>query len=142
MVKFLLWLSPLFILAAGDGRKKIIKSAAAPQAIGPYSQAVEVDGLLYLSGQIALTSGGAMDTSSFELECTRVLLNIDNILAAGGKARSQVCKTTVYLTDLSKYATLNRIYGEYFGTDFPAREVVEVSALPRGAHVEISLVAR
>lgn len=114
----------------------------APQAIGPYSQGVKVPGFLYTSGQIALdpATGNLID-SSFEDQVHRVFRNLQAILTAAGSDFSRVVKATVYVTDLGNFQTLNGIYASYFGDHKPARTTVEVPALPKGAAVEIDLIA-
>jgi 2-iminobutanoate/2-iminopropanoate deaminase len=114
----------------------------APQAIGPYSQGVKVPGFLYTSGQIALdpATGNLID-SSFEDQVHRVFKNLQAILTAAGSDFSRVVKATVYVTNLGNFQTLNGIYASYFGDHKPARTTVEVPALPKGAAVEIDLIA-
>jgi 2-iminobutanoate/2-iminopropanoate deaminase len=112
----------------------------APQAIGPYSQAVRAGGFLFVSGQIALDpKTGTLDDANIEAETERVLRNLDAILDAAGVHRSQVAKATIYLTDLGHFQTVNEIYGEFFGAHKPARATVQVAALPKGARIEIDL---
>lgn len=114
----------------------------APKAIGPYSQAVKANGLLYTSGQIALDpESGALLDGSFEEQVHRVFRNLDAVLRAGGSSFDRVLKATVYLTDLANFQTLNTIYAEYFGEHKPSRTTVGVSQLPKGSAVEIDLVA-
>ena len=114
----------------------------APQAIGPYSQGVKVPGFLYTSGQIALdpATGNLID-SSFEDQVHQVFKNLQAILTAAGSDFSRVVKATVYVTNLGNFQTLNGIYASYFGDHKPARTTVEVPALPKGAAVEIDLIA-
>lgn len=114
----------------------------APQAIGPYSQAVKIAGFVYTSGQIALdpATGTLVDTS-FEDQAHRVFRNLEAILTAAGSDFSRVVKATVYVTSLENFQTLNGIYAGYFGDHKPARTTVEVPALPKGAAVEIDLIA-
>lgn len=115
----------------------------APEAIGPYSQAVEVDGWLYTSGQVALDpASGEMVAGGFEEQARRVLENLSQVLASSGCAFSDVVKATVYLTDFADFATLNRLYAEAMGSHRPARSTVQVAALPKGARLEIDLVVR
>jgi 2-iminobutanoate/2-iminopropanoate deaminase len=115
----------------------------APQPIGPYSQAVIRGNALFVSGQIALDpKSGVMDTSSIQAETKRVMENILAILRASHMEMKDIAKTTIYLTDLNNFGAVNEVYGSYFGKGpFPARETVEVQALPKGAHVEISVTA-
>ncbi|HEV7768827.1 MAG TPA: RidA family protein [Thermoanaerobaculia bacterium] len=114
----------------------------APKAIGPYSQAVKANGLLYTSGQIALDPDtGNLVEGSFEEQVHRVFRNLAAVLRTGGSSFDRVLKATVYLTDLANFQTLNTIYAEYFGDHKPARTTVGVSQLPKGSTVEIDLVA-
>ncbi len=118
-------------------------SDGAPGAIGPYSQAVEIDGWLYTSGQVGLDPAtGAMVEGGFEAQARRVFVNLTAVLSAGNCTFSDVVKATVYVTDLADFATLNGIYAEAMGDHRPARSTVQVAALPAGALVEIDLVAR
>ena len=119
-----------------------VASDDAPKAIGPYSQAVKANGLVFTSGQIALdpASGNLMD-ESFEAQVHRALRNLEAVLHASGSDFSRVLKATVYLTDLANFQTLNQIYAEYFGDHKPARSTVGVAQLPKGAAVEIDLIA-
>jgi 2-iminobutanoate/2-iminopropanoate deaminase len=122
--------------------KQVIFSDKAPKAIGPYSQAIMVGNTLYLSGQIAIDAEtGKMDTLSIESEIQRVLKNLGEVLKSAGMSYEDVVKTTIYTTDLKNFKTINAIYGEYFKANQPARETVQVMALPGNAHVEISGVA-
>ncbi len=115
----------------------------APEAIGPYSQAVEVDGWLYTSGQVALTPGGSELTGSdFDSQARQVLANLRAVLATAGCGFEDVVKATVYLTDFDDFPALNALYGEAMGSHRPARSTVQVAALPKGARLEIDLVAR
>ena len=115
----------------------------APGAIGPYSQAVEIDGWLYTSGQVGLDPAtGELVEGSFEAQARRVFANLRAVLATAGCTFSDVVKATVYVTDLADFQTLNEIYAEAMGDHKPARSTVQVAALPAGALVEIDLVAR
>lgn len=122
-------------------KKQIIFTKNAPIPIGPYSQAVKAGHTLYVSGQIALRPDGVLDTSTIENECKQVLENIKVVLEAGGKKISDVTKASIYTTDLKHFSRINEVYKIYFSLEPPARETVEVSALPKGAHVEISVIA-
>lgn len=121
--------------------KKIILSTSAPSPIGPYSQAVMIGNTLYCSGQIALDSSGTFHNSSVETEAKQVMANIGHVLKASGMDYSNIVKTSIFLTDMNDFATVNTIYASYFSGEFPARETVQVSALPKGAKVEISVIA-
>jgi 2-iminobutanoate/2-iminopropanoate deaminase len=114
----------------------------APQAIGPYSQAIKANGLVYTSGQIALDPAtGTLVDGSFDEQVHRVFRNLDAVLRASGSSFDRVIKATVYLTDLANFQAMNTIYAEYFGTHKPARTTVGLSQLPKGGAVEIDLVA-
>ncbi len=121
--------------------KKIIFSTHAPQPIGPYSQAVMSGNTLYCSGQIALDTEGHLLNDSIEVETKQVMHNIAELLKAAGMDYSHIVKTSIFLTDMTDFAKVNAEYAKCFTGDFPARETVEVSALPKGAHVEISVIA-
>ena len=114
----------------------------APKAIGPYSQAVLDRGILYTSGQIALDPAtGNLVEGDFAAQAERVFRNLEAVLKAGGSDFSRVLRATVYLTDLANFQTLNTIYAQYFGDHKPARSTVGVAQLPKGAAVEIDLIA-
>jgi 2-iminobutanoate/2-iminopropanoate deaminase len=130
----------LLLFSCGEGKREIIFTAKAPKPIGPYSQAVKADNHLYVSGQIALRANGSMDTSSIENECRQVMENIRAIVEAAGSSMSRISKATIYCTDLKDFSALNSVYGSYFESAPPARETVQVEKLPKGAHVEISVV--
>lgn len=122
--------------------KKIIETASAPAAIGPYSQAVQVGNVIYTAGQIALPAGGSMLVGKTVAEQTKqVLENIKAILHAAGSDMVNVVKTTVYLTDPADFAPMNEMYGHYFEKEFPARVTVFVKSLPKQALVEIDAIA-
>jgi 2-iminobutanoate/2-iminopropanoate deaminase len=121
---------------------KPITSSAAPKAIGPYSQAIIAGNLLFLSGQIALDpASGNLIEGDFSAQARRVFENLKSVLKEAGSDFGSVAKATVYLSDLANFSTLNTIYAEYFGDHKPARSTVGVAALPRGAAVEIDLIA-
>ncbi|MCF7827237.1 MAG: Rid family detoxifying hydrolase [Candidatus Marinimicrobia bacterium] len=123
--------------------KNIIRTDLAPAALGPYNQAVEINGLIFTAGQIALdpATGKLVDTS-FADRVYQVMNNLKAILEAAGSDFSKVVKTNIYVTDLGQYAELNRVYGEFFPGDYaPARAAVQVVALPLGTDVEIEMVA-
>lgn len=116
---------------------------AAPQAIGPYSQAVSCDGILYTSGQIGLDPAlGEMVPGGFEPQARRVFENLRQVLASAGCGFGDVLKATVYLQSMDDFPVLNGIYAEAFGSHKPARSTTQAAFLPRGALVEIDLVAR
>ncbi len=122
--------------------KKIIKTAGAPEAIGPYSQAVRAGDFLFCSGQIPLRpETGEMVAGGIGEQARQVLDNLSRVLEAAGAGFADVVKTTIYLTDLGHFSEVNEIYGRYCGCAMPARATVEVSALPKGALVEMEAVA-
>jgi len=130
------------------GRKDVsvqrirIKTKGAPAAIGPYSQAILVGDTLYCSGQIAIDPAtGHMLSAGIETETERVLNNLRSVLHAADLDMQHVVQCRVYLTDMNDYGQVNEVYARYYGEDAPAREAVQVAALPRGARVEISCVA-
>ncbi len=115
----------------------------APAAIGPYSQAVSVGGLLYTSGQVALDPAtGVLVPGGFEPQARRVFANLAAVLASAGCTFSDVLKATVFIQDFADFAKLNEIYAEHMGAHRPARSTVQVAALPKAALVEIDLIAR
>ncbi len=123
-------------------KKEIITTDKAPKAIGPYSQGVKTGGLVFLSGQIPLDPAtGEMVGKSIEEQTERVMENIAAVLDAAGLDFSDVVKSTIYLSDLADFAAVNAIYGKRFPAEPPARSTVEVKGLPRGAKVEIEVVA-
>ena len=118
-------------------------SDAAPAAIGPYSQAVSVAGMLYTSGQTGLDPAtGALAPGGFEAQAEQVFANLGQVLASAGAGFPDVVKATVYVTDMNDFPTLNRIYARVFGEHRPARSTVQAAALPKGGVVEIDLIAR
>ncbi|MBI90228.1 MAG: reactive intermediate/imine deaminase [Candidatus Marinimicrobia bacterium] len=123
--------------------KKIIKTKKAPEAIGPYNQAVSVNGFLFTAGQIGINpSTGHLVEGGAEKEIVRVMQNLDAILDSEGMDKTHITKLTVYVTDLSNFNIVNNAFKNYFGdADFPARSTVEVSALPLGALVEVDCIA-
>lgn len=120
--------------------QKIIHAAHAPAPIGPYSQAVKASSLLFVSGQIAIDqSTGTIITSSIEEETHQVMKNIGIILKEAGASYAQIVKTTIFLKNFNDFGKVNEIYGSYFKENFPARETVEVSRLPKDVNIEISV---
>lgn len=125
------------------GMKQVIRTDAAPAAVGPYSQAVAVDGWLWVSGQIPLDpASGELVTGNIDAATRRVLDNLKAVVEAAGANLDQTVRVTIYLTDLSWFETVNSIYAEYFTDSPPARACVEVSRLPKGADVEMDAVVR
>jgi 2-iminobutanoate/2-iminopropanoate deaminase len=122
--------------------KKIISTNEAPGAIGPYSQGVRSGNFLFCSGQIPLDpKSGQIISGDIAVQTRRVLDNIAAVLRADGLTFDNVVKTTIFLTDLGDFQTVNEIYGSYFKQDPPARSTVQVSALPKGAKIEIDAIA-
>lgn len=122
--------------------KKIIKTDMAPNPVGPYNQAIMAGNTLYLAGQIAINpESGEMVTSSIEEEATQVMDNLQAVLKEGGMDMNKVVQTTIYMTDLNDFGKVNEIYGSYFGDMAPSRVTVGVASLPKGAHLEISMIA-
>lgn len=125
------------------GMKQVIRTDAAPAAVGPYSQAVAVDGWLWVSGQIPLDpASGELVTGDIAAATRRVLDNLKAVVEAAGANLDQTVRVTIYLTDLNRFETVNSIYAEYFTDSPPARACVEVSRLPKGADVEMDAVVR
>lgn len=122
--------------------KKAINSQAAPQPIGPYSQAIQSGNTLYISGQIAIDpSNGELQTSSIEEETKWVMKHLGSILAEAGMDYSNLVKCSIFISDMGQFSAINGVYSTYFGETPPARETVEVSQLPKGVNVEISGIA-
>ena len=121
---------------------EILHTEQAPAAIGPYSQAVKCGNMLFCSGQIPLDpASGEMETGDVTLQAERVMKNIEAMLAAAGVGFDDVIKTTIYLVDMADFAAVNVVYGERFPGHKPARSTVAVKALPRGALLEIEVIA-
>jgi 2-iminobutanoate/2-iminopropanoate deaminase len=122
--------------------KQIITSANAPAPIGPYSHAVKMGNTLFVSGQVGKhPKSGELMLSDIKTETTQVMENLKGILEEAGMDFANVCKTTIFLTDMENFASVNEVYGSYFKGDFPARETVQVSKLPLNVNVEISVIA-
>jgi len=121
---------------------KEVKTGKAPGAIGPYSQAVIAGGFLFVSGQIPVVpETGEVVAGSSSDQARRALINLKGVVEAAGALMNDVVRTTVYLTDLSEFASVNEVYAEFFTEPYPARASVEVSSLPKGVDVEIDCVA-
>ncbi|ARF14235.1 RidA family protein [Sporosarcina ureae] len=118
-----------------------VKTEQAPQAIGPYSQAVKVNGVVYTSGQIPLTLAGEVIGGGIEEQTNQVLRNLSKVLEEAGSSLQKVIKTTVFIQDMNEFGALNAIYEEYFGEHKPARSTVEVARLPKDVRVEIEAIA-
>lgn len=122
--------------------KQILETTAAPSPIGPYSQAVKAGNMLFVSGQIAIhPPTGTLKMDSIEEETHQVMTNIGAILKEADADYTHIVKTGIFLRDMNDFAKVNEIYGSYFTGDFPARETVQVSRLPKDVNVEISVVA-
>ncbi len=122
---------------------KVISTDKAPAAIGPYSQAVQANGLLFCSGQIALDPAtGEMVQGDIVAQAERVMENIAAVLAEAGAGFADVFKTTIYLVEMGDFAVVNEVYGRYFSSHKPARSTVAVKSLPRGALLEIEIIAK
>ncbi len=123
-------------------RATIVKTAAAPEAIGPYAQAIKANGFVFTSGQIPLDpTTGAMETGDIKAQTRRVLENLKAVLGAAGSSLDRAVKATVYLADMGEFAAMNEVYAEYFQATKPARSTVQAAKLPKDARVEIDLIA-
>lgn len=122
--------------------QKEIKTKKAPQAIGPYSQAIEANGMIFASGQIAIDpSTGELNMGTIEEQTRIVLSNLKAVLEAAGSSLDKAVKCTVFLQDLNDYGKMNAVYGEFFKPPYPARAAVQVARLPRDVKVEIEAIA-
>ena len=122
--------------------KTIVQTKGAPAPIGPYSQAVLTDNTLYISGQVCLDPDtNELKNADIQEETHRCMQNLKAVLQAAGMDFRNVVKTTIFLTDMGSFSEMNEVYGRYFEGDFPARETVQVSALPKQVNVEISMIA-
>jgi len=122
--------------------KRVINTKNAPAPIGPYNQAILVNGTLYISGQICIDAAtGNLRNKDIQDETHQVMQNLKAILAEAGMNFTNAIKTTIFITDMNRFSEINEIYGKYFDGDFPARETVQVSALPKFVNVEISMIA-
>jgi 2-iminobutanoate/2-iminopropanoate deaminase len=122
--------------------KKIINTNEAPAPIGPYNQAVQVGELLFISGQVAINpASGNIEATEVKDEAVQVMKNLTAILHEAQMDFNNVIKSTIFLSDMSHFATVNEIYASYFTADYPARETVAVKGLPKNANVEISMIA-
>jgi len=122
--------------------KTAISSKQAPEPIGPYSQAVQSGSFVWLSGQVGIDPvTGNLTPGGIEAQTTRAMENLRAVLAESGLSFSDVVQTRIYLTNMSDFATVNRVYGTYFNGTYPSRSTVQVAGLPKGANVEIEMVA-
>jgi 2-iminobutanoate/2-iminopropanoate deaminase len=122
--------------------RNVVHTSEAPDAVGPYSQAISTDQFVFVSGQIPLDpQTGELVGGGIEAQTRRVLDNVHAVLDAAGSSMSLIVKTTVFLTDINDFAAMNAVYAEYVSHDPPARSTIQVAALPKGAQVEIEVVA-
>ena len=122
--------------------KQVINTIQAPAPIGPYSQAIAAGNFVFVSGQIPSNpSTGEIVSGDIKAETKQVMENIKAVLSEAGVGFSNIVKTTIFLTDMQSFAQVNEVYGTYFTDQFPARETVQVSALPKNVNVEISVIA-
>lgn len=122
--------------------KNVVKTDKAPQAIGPYSQAIEVNGMVYTSGVVPIDPAtGNVVEGDIKVQATRVFESMKALLEAAGSSCEDVVKTTVFIKDMNDFAALNEIYADYFTGDFPARSCVEVARLPKDVLIEMEAVA-
>jgi 2-iminobutanoate/2-iminopropanoate deaminase len=122
--------------------KIIIKTKLAPEPIGPYNQAILADNVLYISGQICIDpANGELKNKDIQEETNQVMHNLKAILREAGMDFSNVVKTSIFIMDMHQFSAINEVYGKYFEKEFPARETVQVAALPKFVNVEISMVA-
>ena len=126
---------------ATTGRSPI-STERAPAAIGPYSQAIDVDGWVYCSGQIPIVPEDGSVVHGIEAQTKQVLVNLGEVLSAAGCDYSDVVKTTIYLSDIGNFVTMNQVYAQFFTEPFPARACIEAAALPKNVKVEIDAIAR
>ena len=123
-------------------KKNVIHTEKAPKAIGPYSQAIRTESMVYTAGQIGLDPAtGELIGSTVEQQTRQALTNLRSVLEAAGSSMDQVVKTTVFLKDMNDFAKMNPIYAEFFGENPPARSTIAVAGLPKGGLVEIEVVA-
>ncbi|MFL5807767.1 MAG: RidA family protein [Roseiflexaceae bacterium] len=120
---------------------KVVSTTDAPQAIGPYSQAISIGDLVFCSGQIPLNPQGKIVEGDITVQTRQVLTNLQAVLVAAGSSLARVVKTTVFLADMGDFAPMNQVYSEFFGSAAPARSTVQVARLPRDARVEIEAIA-
>ena len=120
---------------------KTISTDKAPQAIGPYSQAVEYNGMIFTSGQIALLPSGELAGEDIDTQTRQVLNNLSEVLKEAGSSLQKVLKTTIFLADMNDFAKVNAIYEEFFGTHKPSRSTVAVKTLPKNVKIEIDCIA-
>ena len=122
--------------------KKAIKTSKAPGAVGPYSQGIHAGDLIFVSGQLPANTEGVLIIDDIAAATRHSLENVNAVLSAAGARMDDVVKATVFLTDMGDFSAMNKVYGEFFSDPFPARACIEVAALPKGAKVEIEVIAR
>lgn len=136
------FIQTIFVFKYVQMEKKIITTDKAPAPIGPYNQAVLAGDTLYISGQVCIDpQTGELNNGSLEEETHQCMRNLQAILEAAELDFSHVIKSTIFITDMHRFAEINSVYGQYFTADFPARETVQVAALPKFVNVEISMIA-
>jgi len=121
--------------------KKAIETSKAPGAVGPYSQGIRAGDLIFVSGQLPANAEGMLIIDDIAAATRQSLENVNAVLSAAGAQMSDVVKATVFLTDMGDFSAMNKVYGEFFSDPFPARACIEVAALPKGAKVEIEVIA-
>ena len=121
--------------------KEAIKTSKAPGAVGPYSQGIRAGDLIFVSGQLPANAEGVLIIDDIAAATRHSLENVNAVLSAAGARMSDVVKATVFLTDMGDFSAMNKVYGEFFSDPFPARACIEVAALPKGAKVEIEVIA-
>lgn len=121
--------------------KQVVHTDKAPQAIGPYSQAVVVNGMVYTSGQLGMDENGVLQGTTAAEQAEKAIQNLIAVLEEAGSSMDKVVKTLVFLDDINDFAAVNEVYGKYFTKPYPARSAVEVANLPKGAKVEIEVIA-
>jgi len=121
--------------------KEIVKTDAAPQAVGPYSQAVKANGFVFCSGQIPYTPAGELVSEDVSEQARQCMNNVKAVLEAAGSGLGQIVKTTIFLKDMGDFKTVNEVYASFFEADYPARATVQVARLPLDVKVEIDAVA-
>jgi 2-iminobutanoate/2-iminopropanoate deaminase len=121
--------------------RTVVHTKHAPAAVGPYSQAIQADNLIFASGQLGLNPDTGQLRKGVEAQTRQILKNLASVLEAAGSSMDNVVKTTIFLTNMSDFATVNALYAEAFGSEPPARSTVQVAALPLGGLVEIELIA-
>ena len=122
--------------------KKAIETSKAPGAVGPYSQGIHAGDFIFVSGQLPANAEGVLIIDDIAAATRQSLENVNAVLSAAGARMDDVVKATVFLTDMGDFSAMNKVYGEFFSDPFPARACIEVAALPKGAKVEIEVIAR